>query len=820
MKTPRPNLLCACIVATLFVAAPQAFAQKDSPRADDQAQSQDGPPEKTESTIKQLDKITVTARGVSEVLQEMPLPITAVSEKMIEEKGLNDVRDIAALTPSFSFRSGYGRGFDRPVIRGMSNIQGEPNASFFINGIFVEGDISGYGLDNIQQVEIIRGPQSAAFGRRTFSGAVNFITHRPGSRKGGKLTLGAGNYGQEKLGLFYSGGTDDGRFGYDVSVSKRGNDSIFFNSQSGKRDLGGNESSSMMGAVAWSPTENLEITARLSSQKNREEHFGIALLGTQNANCYLPEATGALYFGLYPILKNRKRGYYCGDVPASTKYGINTAEFLAAGYMPGRKSDFTRSSLVFDYHFENGWRFTSTSAYDETQVYQGFDQDYSPNRGYGGAFESIGLTNSSDWSQDFRISSDQSLAVSGMAGIYYYSQRAHPGLAGDLAGFVLPGSITVKPLGTSPDNQTINKAVYGLLNWKIDDAWTASLEARYAKDEISRGGVDKRALGGVIYTQAYALSETFTSFTPRATLSYQANDNLHVYGLVSKGTKPGGFNTDIYRADLTEASRDELIARGLKTFQEEKAWNYEMGVKSDWLDRTLRVNASVYQISWDNQQLTTGGPALRKNGSLFSTSYTTNVGESRIRGLELETQWLFAEGWLASLNYSYTDAKILNFISQTQADLFCPGAAPTLNDGACANAAGNKLPRVPDTKVSFGLMYDGTLSNGWGWSANSDTTYEGRRYVQVDNLASIAPSTRTSFRFSLRPTDALQFSAYVTNAFNDRTPEDVQRTIDPTKYIAMPSVPPLTGLQVSNLTDFGVSPSLPRMYGIEVAYRF
>ena len=821
MKTPRPNLLCACIAATLFVAAPQAFAQQDSSKVDDQAASQDSPSKTSGSTIKQLDAVKVTARGISEVLQETPLPITAVTDKIIEAKGLTDVRDIAALTPSFSFRSGYGRGFDRPVIRGMSNIQGEPNASFFIDGVFVEGDISSYGLENIQRVEIIRGPQSAAFGRRTFSGAVNFITHRPGALKGGKVTVGAGNYGQEKIQLFYSNGNDNGTFGYDFSLVKRGNDSIYFNQASGKRDLGGTDTQSAMGSVFWAPTDNLEITARLSQQKNRDEHFGIALLGTNNMNCYLPKYTGAKVPGAgFPILSSRARGYYCGDVPSPKTYALNTAEFKAAGFMPGRKTDFKRSSVVVDYNFDNGWKFTSTSAYNETSVYQGFDQDYSPKRGFGGAFESIGLTNSSDWSQDFRISTDPSRAVSGLAGVYYFHQRAHPGLAGDLAGFVLPGNFTVKPLATKPNSQTVNKAVYGLLNWEINDAWTASLEGRYAKDEISRGGVDTRALSGVIYSQTYFLSDTFTSFTPRATLSYQAADNINVYGLVSKGTKPGGFNVDIYRADLTEASRDALIARGLKTFEEEKAWNYELGVKSDWLDQTLRVNANVYQINWDNQQLTEGGSAVRKNGSLFSTSYTTNVGESRIRGVELETQWLFAAGWLASLNYSYTDAKILSFIAQTQADLFCPTPVAASTAGACANAAGNILPRVPKTKVAFGLMYDGTLSNGWGWSANTDTVYESRRYVQVDNLASSAPSTRTSFRVSLRPNDALQVSAFVTNAFNDRTPEDVQRTIDPSQFIAMPNVPPLPGLATSNLTDFGVSPSLPRMYGVEVSYRF
>src|SRR5690606_4804889 len=233
----------------------------------------------------------------------------------------------------------------------------------------VEGDISSYGLENIQRVEVIRGPQSAAFGRRTFSGAVNFITKRPGSVPGGKLTLGAGNYGQEKMGLFYSGGNEDGSFGYDISLNKRGNDGVFYNQAAGRKDLGGNETVSGMAAIAWSPTVLLDISARVMHQKSRDQHFAFARLGSENLTCYLPEYAGSLYFGLYPILDSRRRGYYCGDLKAPSDYAINTAEFENAGYFPGRKTDLLRTSLAVDYLFDNGWNLTSTTAYNENDTY-------------------------------------------------------------------------------------------------------------------------------------------------------------------------------------------------------------------------------------------------------------------------------------------------------------------------------------------------------------------------------------------------------------------------------------------------------------------
>ena len=106
MKTIKPDLLCSSIALALLLCAGNAAAA-DSDEAG-------APPAANSDAVHSLDQITVTARGVSEPLQQMPLPITAMSEQIIEKKGLTDARDIATLSPSFSFKSAYGRGFDRP----------------------------------------------------------------------------------------------------------------------------------------------------------------------------------------------------------------------------------------------------------------------------------------------------------------------------------------------------------------------------------------------------------------------------------------------------------------------------------------------------------------------------------------------------------------------------------------------------------------------------------------------------------------------------------------------------------------------------------
>ena len=144
----------------------------------------------------EIEEVLVTARKKAEDLQETPLAISAFTAKQIEEQGISSIDDVALRTPGFSFLSAAGRqDFFRPVIRGQSNILGDANASFFIDGVFVNGAISTLTLDSVERVEVIKGPQSALFGRATFAGAINYVTKRPGDELAGKLSLTAGEDG-------------------------------------------------------------------------------------------------------------------------------------------------------------------------------------------------------------------------------------------------------------------------------------------------------------------------------------------------------------------------------------------------------------------------------------------------------------------------------------------------------------------------------------------------------------------------------------------------------------------------------------------------
>ena len=119
-----------------------------------------------------IEEIVVTSRLRSESVQDIPLSITAFTVDQLRDQGIRDIKDLAEMTAGFAMDDGFGRFFDRPVIRGQASILGNQNASFFVDGVFVSNTISSTTIDSLERIEIVRGPQAALFGRATFAGAI------------------------------------------------------------------------------------------------------------------------------------------------------------------------------------------------------------------------------------------------------------------------------------------------------------------------------------------------------------------------------------------------------------------------------------------------------------------------------------------------------------------------------------------------------------------------------------------------------------------------------------------------------------------------
>ena len=214
-----------------------------------------------------LEEIIVTARKREENLMEVPLSISAITELQIERSGINNMSDLATQTVGFSYHQGFGRlgsgqgggASNRPSIRGMSNILGGPNTGFFVDGVYVAGNPSSYQLDNLERIEVIRGPQSAQLGRGTFAGAVNFITRKPTNEWKGKVEATVGQYDHYEGTGYVSGPIIEDKLFAEVNARYYSFGGDYKNAVTGKRDIGDQKSKNIGGKIVANPTENLTV---------------------------------------------------------------------------------------------------------------------------------------------------------------------------------------------------------------------------------------------------------------------------------------------------------------------------------------------------------------------------------------------------------------------------------------------------------------------------------------------------------------------------------------------------------------------------------
>jgi iron complex outermembrane recepter protein len=694
------------------------------------------------------DTIIVTARKREENLQDVPLSVSAFTSDRIEQSGLKSVGDIAQQTLGFSFKEGFGRNADRPVIRGMANIQGNANAAFFVDGVFVTGSIASYQLDNLERVEVVKGPQSALYGRSTFAGAINYVTRKPDNEFRGKISATGGTDEYLETTGFVSGPIIKDKLFIEANARYYNFGGQYANAIDRDDTLGRQRSYSFGTTVRFKPIDALDIVARVGWAFDRDGHYPIGRIGrvlgqtlpVANAlvlnpggiNCFLPQLTGAVSGGR-PVAATRVRGYRCGEIQTPSFFALNSAEYRAAGFPDGLSRDLFRSSIRADLDV-NDWTFTVIGAINSRKQIAAIDQDYSDLRSL--SFETIDGGGSKDKQFEFRITSPAESRIRGIAGIFYYDEKDNASVV-NAAGRVISGNfssnlnvIVPNPVtgvgtitrsfvvGDSPNliirspisrGTTENKAVFGQLEFDLTDTLTASVEGRYQEEIVSSIGTSTATVtvAGVptVFSRAINETGTYKSFLPRATVDWKITPDALLYAVVGKGNKPGGINAGLLSAiyDDTEVARFRSL--GITTFKEEKVWSYEIGAKTSWFDNRLTVNAAAFLLDWNNQQLTQTFSGIRRDGVPAQIAPTVNVGKSRIKGFEIELNGKVTDDINVRIGYALTDAKIRDFVNDDQADLYITAA-----DIAALNATAPLPTGTIATNPNFTAQFNARLA--------------------------------------------------------------------------------------------------------------
>lgn len=732
----------------------------------------------------QLEEVVVTARKTEERLQDVPISVSAYRSEDLEERNARDVYDLTRFTPGFSFervnRYGVQGGVSRPVIRGMSNILGEGNASVFVDGILYSDSILAFPFDIVDRVEVIKGPQAALFGRATFSGAINLVTKKGSNESDNKVSVRLAQFQDYEANVLSRGALVADKLFYMAHVRYYTFGGMYTNRLDGQK-LGEEESKNVNASIEYRPGG--AFSAVLSGGFSKDDD-GLAAITLQDRfanNCFL----------------RAPRQYYCGAVGEQNgatldRAGLNGTE--------GVNRESTRLALQLTWDFDAFSVVSNTGGFSTDTEY-GYDSTYQAATALGrttvpgaagyvrtatdpvrtGGVMRNEVTSRDEWSTELRIQSAKESRLRWLAGAYYYQSERQ---------LEERHFAATAPTVYNGITKVDNRALFGSLGFDVTDRWEATAEIRYSEDEITNENP-------FLTPPRAEIGQKFKSWSPRVTSTFKVTPDNMVYANVARGNKPGVINAD------------PRFPPEIRFANEEKSWNYEVGSKNTFLGGRLQANVAFYYTDWTNQQLTTAY-TFPTGGT---QSYISNAGKSRVQGAELELQAALTDNLSAGLTYSYADAEFVTLNDNEARELF-----------GSTSLQGYKLPGVPQQQLSvFGKVTFplGAAATGF---VRADGSYTDKKYDQIFNLAHTGYQKLVDLTFGLE-TDSWLASIYVKNLTDDRVTSSVSRYVDQLN-LNVPQYPNANAAQAnvtgSTVTERAFFFPLParRQVGLNVSYRF
>jgi iron complex outermembrane recepter protein len=719
-----------------------------------------------------VETIIVTARKTSEALISAPVAVTAVGAADISRLNVQSIDDLARFTPGLSFSKAFGRATDRPVVRGAASILAgtqpgvEAGAAYFVDGVYYQGDISSIDMTDVQRVEVIKGPQSALYGRNTYSGAIDFITKSPGSAFRASATISAAEHGEQSINASIGGPITDRLSG---SLSARGYkfDGEFANAAAPSETLGKESTQSVTGVLEFRPLDSLTIRGRLVAAKDDDGPRAFGFQSSNFNNCY-PGFRSNAYRGVPASTNNNPNQWFCGVIRDTGVYNQNTgaagSTLAPASPFLGVERDLLFGSIIADAELPNEMTARVLFGFRNERLKTGSDSDFQNGRSFpqGGTeaaplsnslFGSAGFTDSEDYSLEAKLISNQDQRVRWLIGVYGYQLTQN----GYDLNFTSVANAPTGVLTTYASlNKTANAAIFGRVSFDITKTLLLDIEGRQATESRQTQNFTNTAQG-VRNGFSYNDIRSFDSFTPRVTLSWKPNDDMTLYGIYSKGTKPGGLNGALG------------VANGFPTFDPEESTNYELGAKARLFDGRGTIAVSAYRTEANDMQLTT---AVAGAGGVL-TSIVTNQGNGEINGIEAEFRFKITPNLGIGLTASHLDAEFKQGCDEFQYTLTSGGfqigttcettrrvGASTVAlpngtflplPGASGSIVGQKVPLVPANQASFNVDYSQPIgSNGLELFASADVSYESTKFVQVHGLAETGDTTLVGGRAGLR----------------------------------------------------------------------
>lgn len=678
-------------------------------------------------SVTEEDTITVTARRREESLQDVPAAITAFTAADIESAGISSARDFIALTPNVTLVETQNAGNAFVTIRGVSQARNsEPSVAVIIDGV-QQTNPSAFSqeLVDVNQIEVLRGPQGAIYGRNAIGGAINITTRDPTEAWEGMVRAGV-----------------DNGFGYNVVARASGplSDNLAF-----------------AGGVSWRDTEGYIKNEFLNTDTDDlQDLAGRARLVFRPTNDLSFDArvsfdqldTRALYFVI-----DQAKFFTFGAVP----FDVNDTSLpIVANNLGVNERDIYGSSLQINYDTPGG-TLTSTTSWDSLEeVLTGDAFDFKP-RGqsvfdifFGEDWNQSQFLDVENVSQEIRFVSPGDRRVRYILGAYgvWTDRFISTGNMADLGFGVFPVFHTPSTNPQNPqrtflaDEQNNHAwAVFGDLSMDLTDQLELSISARY--DEDTREQTTLTPTGFLPCTPSATCATglvrtvTFDELQPKVTLRYTIDDNVSIYGGYSRGFRSGGFN----QSGVGAAAQAAGIVGVGDIFKPEVVDTYEIGFKSEFLDGDLRLNGALFRTTSENSYFFV---FIASN----STQNLGNVDEVEYIGLELDGSFDLSDALSVNFGAGLTDSEITKFPDPAR--------------------LGNQAPLVSTYTLNFGGQYFAPIGNtGVDFRARLDYRVIGDTYWDTENSTVRDPVSLVDLRLGVENAD-WTLTAWSRNLFDER----------------------------------------------------
>ncbi|MFT3754538.1 MAG: TonB-dependent receptor [Pseudoxanthomonas sp.] len=683
----RAQALALMTVSALSLAIAQAHAQEQA--------TQEPPAGNAARSATELDTVVVTATKREKALRDVPASITAISGDELEQRGVQNIEEITRLVPGVNISSPAGNA-QRITIRGIA---GEANTNpttgiLFGNTSFTDAYVPHVTMDpnpfDMQSVEVLKGPQGTLFGASALNGAVRYTPAQPVlGETSGKYYLQGGSV-SEGSSVWGTGAALNLPVGNDAALRV-----VAFDRKlpgwvddvvPGKKDANQGTQHGFRGILAVQPDDALDIRLTYAYQKTDRDDSASA----DNFDGILLQRTHAL------------------TSPSSQKYHLGN---LSISYDLGAFRFVSETSAIYKrYHAvgESSGNLIPLSMIGNQPLVIG-----------------PGDEQSDTYSQEFRLvsndgpDSDWSWIV-GVFGSrqdidqYGANQLGNPAIVIPVLNLLGPGLGNLWYALGQPDYSA------SYIDVRVQEvAAFFDLTRNLGNWELSAGGrLYKTKSGGTVlnnglmmtvlgFPAGYVIDDTVedSGFSPKLSVLWRASDNVNFYSTVSKGYRVGGVQWGT--AGLTGLAPN--------TFKTDTIWNYELGMRSTWLDRTLSLDATAFYEKWKDPQVLVFPPGM-------PAAYVDNVGGVTSKGLEAALRYLFPiDGLSLGLSASYTDAKTTEAFTDSAGHLV---------------PAGTRWPLSPKVQTAATLAYDRYAGN-WHFGGSITNAYMSKAIYGINQASEV-----------------------------------------------------------------------------------